>query len=75
MAALAASLLVLTLADLFWLIMPAFGEGGPRLHWTDLLAPVGIGGRWLGAFLSHLKGKPLLPLHDPRFEGVIAHAE
>jgi hypothetical protein len=30
---------------------------------------------WLAAFLSQLKKLPLLPLHDPRFEGVPAHAD
>jgi hypothetical protein len=30
---------------------------------------IGIGGLWLGMFLGELKKLPLLPLHDPRFEG------
>ena len=75
LAAVALALLLMTLADLFWLVVPAFGPSGPHLHWMDVLAPIGIGGIWIAAFLSQLKGKPLLPLHDPRFEGALGHGE
>ena len=38
-----------------------------RVHWIDPAAVIGLGGLWLTAFLWQLKGKPLLPLHDPQF--------
>jgi hypothetical protein len=75
LAAVSASLLLMTLVDLFWLVAPAFERSGPRLHWMDLLAPIGIGGLWVAAFLTQLKGKPLLPLHDPRFEGALGYGD
>jgi len=75
LAAVASLLLVMSAADLYWLVVPAFGESGPTLHWMDLAAIAGIGGLWIAVFLSQLKRLPLLPLHDPRFEGVLAHGE
>ena len=64
---------VMQLLAVFWLIMPAFYPQGFHLHWLDLVTPVGIGGLWLAFFVWQLKKKSLLPLHDPRFQGVPAH--
>ncbi len=73
---LAAGLVLISLLDLFWLVAPAFDDqqrGGPHFHWMDWLAPIGIGGLWVRSFIAQLRGKPLLPLHDPRFEGAPDH--
>lgn len=67
------SLLVMTWLDLYWFIMPAFYPLGPHIDWIDIVAPLGIGGVWLALFIRQLKAKPRLPLHDPRFEGVVQH--
>jgi hypothetical protein len=74
-APIAAALMLMGLVDIFWLLVPAFGSEGIRVHWMDIAAPVGIGGVWMAAFLSQLKNRSLVPLHDPRLEGVPAHAE
>jgi hypothetical protein len=70
LSALALGILVMRFVDLFWLVVPAFHPSAFAVHWMDLLAPVGIGGVWLWVFLGHLRGKALLPLHDPRYGGV-----
>ena len=67
----AALLIVLTLVDIYWIVVPAYQGNTPRPHLLDLCAVIGIGGIWLGAFLMELKRFPLLPLHDPRFEGAL----
>jgi hypothetical protein len=69
LAVVAGGLVVMGLVDLFWVVAPAFdpAHAGPRLHWMDLVAPVGVGGVWVAWFVWRLKGRPLLPLHDPRF--------
>jgi hypothetical protein len=64
-------MVVLTLVDVYWLVVPAFQKIGPHVHLLDVLGVLGIGGIWLAAFLWQLKKWPLLPLHDPRFEGVL----
>jgi len=66
-------LMVLSLVDVYWLVAPAYDPAGPSMNldrWLDLLAVAGVGGVWVGAFCRQLKKQPLLPLHDPRFEGV-----
>lgn len=62
-------LLVMRMVDLHFIVTPALHPGQVTIHWMDLLAPVGIGGVWLWAFLGGLQGKSLLPLHDARFAG------
>lgn len=63
-------IILMRLVELFWLVKPAFYSQGFSLHLLDILAPVGIGGIWLWFFIRQLRGKPLLPLRDPRFEEV-----
>ncbi len=69
----AGMMIFLSLVDVYWLMVPAYEKAGPRVHPTDLLAVIGIGGLWITAFLWQLKKWPLLPLHDPRFEGALQH--
>ena len=42
------------------------------IHWTDVAVLVGMGGIWLAAFAHFLKGRPVLPVHDPYFHQVLA---
>jgi hypothetical protein len=68
-------LIVLSLVDVYWLVAPAYETSGPRVSPVDIFAVVGIGGVWLAGFFSQLKKWPLLPEHDPRFEGVFEHEQ
>jgi hypothetical protein len=72
LAIVGALLFVLSLVDVYWQIEPAYSPR-PELRLLDICAVIGIGGIWLAAFLSQLKKLPLLPLHDPRFEGALEH--
>jgi hypothetical protein len=73
LSVLAAWMLVITLVDVYWLIVPSIEKSGPQIHLLDIFALVGIGGVWFGTYMGQLKKMPLLPLHDPRFEGVLEH--
>ena len=64
--------MVMRFVDLFWIVAPRASKGGFQLHWMDFLAPVGIGGLWLGAFLFQLQKWPLLPIGDSHLEEAIA---
>ncbi|MEO8349851.1 MAG: hypothetical protein ABI610_13140, partial [Acidobacteriota bacterium] len=66
--------LFMRLVDIFWLTRPAFGQGGFHVHWMDLLAPLGVGGLWLAAFLWQLGKRPLLPVNDPEMQQALVHA-
>jgi hypothetical protein len=57
--------------ELFWFVAPTFHPAGPSAHGLDVLTPIAIGGLWLSAFLGQLRGRSLVPLHDPRFVEVI----
>ncbi len=61
LATVAAAMLVMRLIDIWWVVAPTF-ESRIRVHWMDVLAPVGIGGIWVAVFVWQLKGRPLLPL-------------
>ena len=67
LASLAVALLFMRFLEIFWLIAPAFGHaegghgGGFSVSWMDLVAPVGIGGLWVGLFLQNLRRRPLTP--------------
>ncbi len=69
----AAAIVMMRLVDLFWLVAPPFHPSGLRVHWMDLLAPIGVGGIWMGVFVRQLKGRPLLPLHDPYLGEALHH--
>ena len=64
----ALGMLVLRLVDLFWLIAPEFHENGLVVHWLDIVLPLSMGALWLAAFVWQLRGRPILPVHDPQFD-------
>jgi hypothetical protein len=71
----AALLLVLSVVDVYWLIVPAYEKDGPHLGslvW-DIFYLVVIGIIWIATYFWQLRKMPLLPLHDPRFEGELQH--
>jgi hypothetical protein len=72
----AAGVFFLSMIDVYWLIVPAFESQrkGPYFHPLDFVALLAIGGLWVAAFLWQLRRWPLLPQHDPRFEGALEHA-
>ncbi len=77
LAIVAAWLLVMRLADLYWLIAPAFQHGEEyhfTFHWLYLAAPAALGGIWLWYFLGQLKQRPLMPEGDERFIEHLKHA-
>jgi hypothetical protein len=72
LAGVAVLLMLMEWVDFYWMISPAFFPRGPELSWMDLTLFVGIGGIWVSWFAWQLKGRSLLPQHDPRFAEVIA---
>lgn len=65
---LAIAMIFIHLVNLFWIVAPAFHQKGFYLHWLDIVAPVGVGGIWIAAFVWQLQKRPLLPLDDPLLE-------
>ncbi len=73
LGAIAVVVMAMRLVDMFWMVAPNFPQAqhGLSVHWLDLAAPIGIGGIWMAAFLNQLRGRPLLPLCDPRLKDVL----
>jgi hypothetical protein len=59
-------MIVIRIVDIFWVVEPAFRQRGFEIYWTDIVAPIGIGGIWLAYFIHNLKARPLLASNDPR---------
>ena len=65
---LVAAILVVRLLDLFWLIAPEFHTTGVAVSPLDLLLPAAMFALWLGCFVWQLRGRAILPIHDPEFD-------
>jgi hypothetical protein len=70
-------ILVMRLLDLLWMIAPNF-TGEHSISWLGagmyIVAPIAIGGLWLGFFARALTKRPLIPINDPLYETVLAQA-
>lgn len=60
--------LIVRLVDLYWLIGPEFHQHGIAISWLDVLLPLTLVTIWLGAFTRQLRGRAILPVHDPEFD-------
>jgi hypothetical protein len=67
----AALILLARLVDLFWLIAPEFHRDGISVSWLDIVLPLTLGSIWLGCFVWQLRGRAILPVHDPQFDETI----
>jgi hypothetical protein len=67
----AIGILAVRLVDLFWLIAPELHRDGFSVSWLDVLLPASLVCVWMGCFLWQLRGRPLLPLHDPQFHEAV----
>ena len=64
----AVGILVVRLVDLFWLIAPEFHQHGVSVSWLDAVLPLTLGSIWLACFIWQLRGRAILPVHDPQFD-------
>jgi hypothetical protein len=64
----AALLLLMQLAFMYYQVQPSFRNTTLADHWMDFLAPVGLGGIWLAYFFWQLRGSTVLPRHDVNAE-------
>ncbi len=64
----AIGILVVRLVDLFWLIAPEFHQHGISVSWLDIVLPLTLASLWLACFIWQLRGRAILPVHDPEFD-------
>ena len=68
LAKVAAFIILMRFVDLMWWIVPTFREH-ISFTFSDIGAPLALGGIWLAMWAWQMKGRQLVPLHDPRLEG------
>jgi hypothetical protein len=64
----AIGILVARLLDLLWLVAPEFHQSGLSISWMDVVVPLTLGAVWTGFFIRELRGRAILPVHDPQFD-------
>jgi hypothetical protein len=64
----AVGILIVRVIDLHWLIAPEFHHEGLSVSWLDVVLPLTLGSLWLASFIYQLRGRALLPVHDPEFD-------
>jgi hypothetical protein len=65
----AAWILFIRWVDLLWLIAPDVNaKSGLSVSWMDVVVPLAMGALWTSAFVWQLRGRPILPVHDPEFD-------
>ena len=74
LAMLAVLILIMRVVDVIWLIEPAFNPERFHLSWMDFVAPIAIGGLWIGWFTWQLQKRALLPINDPQVEQALEPA-
>jgi len=67
----ALGILVVRMVDLFWLTAPEFHRTGISVSWMDIVLPMTLISIWLACFVWQLRGRAILPVHDPQFEETI----
>jgi hypothetical protein len=75
LAGIAGLLLTVQALAVYWMIAPTFYPSGLEFHWTDFAVWIGMGGLWLGVFLSNLARHPLMvsPVHIQTATAALAH--
>ena len=71
LAAIAVFILLIRLADMFWLVGPAHGTTAVTVHWMDLIAPIALGGMFVAVFLWQLGTRPIVPIGEPWLDDAI----
>jgi hypothetical protein len=75
LGSLALLILIMRVLDVIWLIEPTFNREHFHLSWMDIVAPIAIGGIWIGFFAWQLGRRALIPINDPQLaQALEAHA-
>jgi hypothetical protein len=70
---LAALLMFMRLVDIYWYVVPNFAHARGHFYFSlwYLIAPIGIGGLWLGFFFYNLRQRPILPAYEPQMGSLL----
>jgi len=66
-------LLAMRWFDLYWQVAPSAAHEHVAFTWMEPVAPIAIGGLWLGLLAGQLKNRALLPVREPELREVLVH--
>jgi hypothetical protein len=69
----AGMLLVMHVAEVYWLVMPYASEGRLDVQWMDVAALLAVGGTYAAVVLFWFTQFPLVPVGDPRLQNSLHH--
>ena len=59
--------------DIYWQVAPSVAHDHVAFAWFEPLAPLAIGGIWLGLLVGQLKNRAVMPVREPALKEVLAH--
>ena len=62
------------LYDMIWLVAPTFNQEGFPISLANVGVPLAFGGLWVFLFAAQLRKHALVPVNDPYFKHMLAHA-
>jgi hypothetical protein len=73
MIRLALLLMFMRLVDIYWYVVPNFAHARGHFYFSIwyLIAPIGLGGLWLGYFFYNLQQRPILPAYEPQMPSLL----
>ena len=73
MIGLALLLMFMRLVDIYWYVVPNFAHARGHFYFSIwyLIAPIGLGGLWLGYFFYNLQQRPILPAYEPQMPSLL----
>ena len=73
MIGLALLLMFMRLVDIYWYVVPNFAHARGHFYFSIwyLVAPIALGGLWLGYFFYNLQQRPILPAYEPQMPSLL----
>ncbi len=70
---LAVMLIFMRLVDIYWYVVPNFAHARGHFYFSPwyLVAPIALGGLWLGYFFYNLQQLPILPAYEPQMPSLL----